>query len=476
MAEASGKPGPELGCAALPVARRETRGLSALLGGFVPTLLLIGTLAGVELSRRNADPWVSTPPTRVFAAPLLTPAAVAPLPLEARRVQHAASPAVILPPIAPPRQALAPMTPRPAPLPLGGAPRLKAIAQVPVALGTPPLRERTAPGLCELPATLDKSAVTAGLMSTEFGRRLAAAALAQTRDLVIYDARYVRIGYPMGDVAPLYGVCTDVVVRAYRALGIDLQELVYRTRSGTGDTNIDHRRTEVLRRFFSRFAETIPLSGDPESFKPGDIVTYYPPAGRRNAPAHIAIVSDRIGPSGHPMIVHNKIRGPEIEDALFYRPMSGHYRFEGLPDVELTALPNDRPSGALAPGQRIALAGVARVRRIVRAPRGAPATLSAVIARQRALEPGPQDVAAAPATRPGSRALAAGAPLPARSTAIPQPARPAPVVASKRLPLCSPAQDPRLRARIAHLCSPEANRKAGLGHTGSRVRVARRGN
>ena len=304
-------------------------------------------------------------------------------------------------------------------------------------------------------------------MSLDFGRRLAAAALEQTRDLVIYDARYVRIGYPMGDVPALYGVCTDVVVRAYRTLGIDLQELVYRTRSGTGDTNIDHRRTEVLRRFLSRHAETIPLTGDPASFRPGDIVTYYPPAGRRNAPAHIAIVADRIGPSGRPMIVHNKIRGPELEDALFYRPMSGHYRFEGLPDVELAALPNDRPSGALPPGQRIALAGVARVKRVVRAPRGAPATLSAVIARQRALEPGPQAAAAVqPGSRPGARGVAGAAP---------HPARPAPVVASKRLPLCSPAQDPRLRARIAHLCSPEANRKAAQVTGTARERVARRG-
>ncbi len=59
----------------------------------------------------------------------------------------------------------------------------------------------------------------------------------------------------MGDVPPLFGVCTDVVVRAYRALGLDLQELVHEAKSGSGDKNIDHRRTEVLRRFFAAKAK-----------------------------------------------------------------------------------------------------------------------------------------------------------------------------------------------------------------------------
>ena len=344
VAEAKSRPGSGSGCATLPVAKRETRGVRVLLGGFVPTLLLFATVAGLELSRRHADPWVSTPPVRVFVEPRSTPATITPQPMEARRVQRAASPTFASPPPEPPRPSLAPATPQPVPLTLGGAPGPKAVAKVPVAAGPLHLPERTAPGLCDLPATL--VGATAVPMSTDFGRRLAAAALAQTRDVVIYDARYVRIGYPMGDVAPLYGVCTDVVVRAYRALGVDLQELVYRTRSGTGDTNIDHRRTEVLRRFFSRHADTIPLGGDPASFRPGDIVTYYPPAGRRNAPAHIAIVSDRIGPSGWPMIIHNRGWGPQLEDALFVDRITGHYRLTapaGLPPAVVTEKPKARP-------------------------------------------------------------------------------------------------------------------------------------
>ena len=69
---------------------------------------------------------------------------------------------------------------------------------------------------------------------------------AQTNDLVVYSDKYRQIAFPMGDVPPLYGVCTDVVVRAYRALGIDLQVLVHKARLGTGDTSIDHRRTNTL--------------------------------------------------------------------------------------------------------------------------------------------------------------------------------------------------------------------------------------
>ncbi len=80
---------------------------------------------------------------------------------------------------------------------------------------------------------------------------LAAAARAQTGDLVVYTDEYRQIGFPMGDVPAFYGVCTDVVVRAYRALGIDLQVLVHRAGIGTGDTSIDHRRTTTLRRFFT---------------------------------------------------------------------------------------------------------------------------------------------------------------------------------------------------------------------------------
>ena len=133
-----------------------------------------------------------------------------------------------------------------------------------------------APALASMP---DMSGAAAD--AAEFGLRFAAAARAQIGDLVIYNDKYRHISYPMGDVAPLFGVCTDVVVRAYRAMGIDLQSLVHLARVGSGDTSIDHRRTEVLRRYFSAYGETLPVTPYSEDYLPGDIVTYYRPQNRR---------------------------------------------------------------------------------------------------------------------------------------------------------------------------------------------------
>jgi hypothetical protein len=159
-----------------------------------------------------------------------------------------------------------------------------------------------------------------------FGRMLARAAREQTNDLVVYSERYRQIAFPMGDVPSLYGVCTDVVVRAYRALGIDLQVLVHKSRLGTGDTSIDHRRTSTLRRFFARNGVSLPVGDFVEDYQPGDIVTYHRASGR-SSQSHIAIVSDVIAPSGRPMIVHNRGWGPQLEDALFASKVTGHYRF-----------------------------------------------------------------------------------------------------------------------------------------------------
>ena len=92
---------------------------------------------------------------------------------------------------------------------------------------------------------------------------------------MFYNPAYRKIAYPMGDVPRYFGVCTDVVVRAYRALGIDLQVLVHKSGAGSGDTNIDHRRVEVLRRFFARAGTSLPVTDNPADYQPGDIVTYY---------------------------------------------------------------------------------------------------------------------------------------------------------------------------------------------------------
>ena len=166
--------------------------------------------------------------------------------------------------------------------------------------------------------------------STAFGLALAVAARAQLRDLVIYNPKYLRISYPMGDVPSLFGVCTDVIVRAYRSLGIDLQSMIQETGSGRGDRNIDHRRVEVVRKFFSRHGAALPVSDLAEDYLPGDIVTYYRPQNRSST-SHIAIVTDQFAPSGRPMIIHNRGWGPQLEDALFVDKITGHYRFRGLP-------------------------------------------------------------------------------------------------------------------------------------------------
>lgn len=169
----------------------------------------------------------------------------------------------------------------------------------------------------------------------QFGVRLAEAARSQTASLVIYNARYARIAYPGGDVSPFYGVCTDVVIRAYRSLGIDLQIEVAESGVGSGDRNIDHRRTEVMRKFLMKRGQSLAISDNPDDFKPGDIVTYYRPQNRSST-AHIAIVSDVVGPSGQWMIVHNRGWGVQLEDALFVDKITGHYRYTG----------RARPSGA----------------------------------------------------------------------------------------------------------------------------------
>ncbi len=133
------------------------------------------------------------------------------------------------------------------------------------------------------------------------------------------------------------GVCTDVVIRAYRAaLGVDLQKLVHEDMSRAfaeypaiwglqrPDANIDHRRVPNLETFFARHGETPPVSSNPDDYRPGDLVTWRIPG---NLP-HIGIVTDRRSADGkRPLIVHNIGRGPRLEDMLFDYRISGHFRY-----------------------------------------------------------------------------------------------------------------------------------------------------
>lgn len=155
---------------------------------------------------------------------------------------------------------------------------------------------------------------------------------------VRYDSSYVRLAYPSGDVDAGQGVCTDVVVRAYRAAGVDLQakihEDVVRDRAAyepfvkAPDTNIDHRRVGPLKIWFERHATTLPL-GDASTYRPGDVVVWSfscKSAGPGCPPQHIGVVSDKKGPRGLPLVIHNLGPAPTEDDALDAWTRIGHFR------------------------------------------------------------------------------------------------------------------------------------------------------
>lgn len=175
-------------------------------------------------------------------------------------------------------------------------------------------------------------------LAEEFGLQLAAAAQEHIQQKVRYDGRYIRISYPGGDVPADIGVCTDVIIRVYRKLGIDLQELVHQDMRkhfelypskriwglSRPDTNIDHRRVPNLQTFFSRHGKQLPVSTEGSSYQAGDLVTWMLPG---NLP-HIGIVSDKRSEDGsRPLIVHNIGAGTVIEDMLFNFQITGHYRY-----------------------------------------------------------------------------------------------------------------------------------------------------
>ncbi len=161
------------------------------------------------------------------------------------------------------------------------------------------------------------------------------AAMERTQHQVTYDGRYLAIAYPNGDVPPSIGVCTDVIIRAYRQLGIDLQQLVYEDMKqdfaaypnywglSRPDPNIDHRRVPNLQTFFSRHGQSLAITKKTKDYRPGDIVTWMLPG---NLP-HIGIVVNETNEAGEPLIVHNVGAGPKKESFLFRFPITGHYRY-----------------------------------------------------------------------------------------------------------------------------------------------------
>ena len=182
---------------------------------------------------------------------------------------------------------------------------------------------------------------TAGATVREqFLLKLVAAAVERTHHTVRYDPAYVRIAYPNGDVPADTGVCTDEIIRSYRALGVDLQKEVHEDMEHNfsayprkwswllshTDTNIDHRRVPNLMVFFARKGESLKISSDAGDYAPGDLVTW--DLGG-NIP-HIGIVVDQKSHQiGRYLIVHNIGQGPKMEDVLFNWKITGHYRYFG---------------------------------------------------------------------------------------------------------------------------------------------------
>jgi len=174
--------------------------------------------------------------------------------------------------------------------------------------------------------------------SSSFETDLVNAAIHRTNYNINYNGSYFSIPYPNGDVASNIGVCTDVIIRSYRALGADLQLLVHEDMKNnfdaypskriwglnTTDTNIDHRRVPNLQSFFDRNGKKISITDNSIDYSPGDVVTWNLPG---NLP-HIGIVTDRISDrSGNPLIVHNIGSGPVIDDILFKFQITGHYKY-----------------------------------------------------------------------------------------------------------------------------------------------------
>ena len=172
---------------------------------------------------------------------------------------------------------------------------------------------------------------------SKFALQLSESALGIIDSTIIYDPTYFVLQYPNGDVPADKGVCTDVVIRAYRKLGIDLQKEVHEDMMKNfskypkiwglkkPDSNIDHRRVPNLAVFFSKFGKEKSIEPNPSLYIPGDIVTWLLPGNL----THIGIVVNKKSADGKRFqIVHNIGGGQVLEDALFKYTITGHYQYQ----------------------------------------------------------------------------------------------------------------------------------------------------
>jgi uncharacterized protein YijF (DUF1287 family) len=188
-----------------------------------------------------------------------------------------------------------------------------------------------------LVASLVTGLALAAAAEGTFGQRLAAAALAQVGVTLHYDPAYTKLAYPNGDVPLERGVCSDVVIRALRRQGTDLQRLVHEDMKAhfsayprnwglrRPDRNIDHRRVLNLQTYFARRGFALPITKNARDYATGDIVAYTLPGDL----PHIGIVAARRTVDGaRPLLIHNIGAGTQIEDRLFDYEIVGHYRWK----------------------------------------------------------------------------------------------------------------------------------------------------
>jgi uncharacterized protein YijF (DUF1287 family) len=166
-------------------------------------------------------------------------------------------------------------------------------------------------------------------------KQFVAAAIEQSGVTTGYDPAWVKIDYPNGDVAAETGVCSDVVVRAFRKAGIDLQKEVhedmqrafaeYPKRWGARgtDTNIDHRRVLNLMTYFNRQGKSLAVTSERAAYLPGDVVAWELSEGVE----HIGVLTNFMSENKNYLIVHNIGAGARVEDVLMSWKIIGHYRY-----------------------------------------------------------------------------------------------------------------------------------------------------
>lgn len=176
-----------------------------------------------------------------------------------------------------------------------------------------------------------------GFAQTEFAAQLSEAAISLIDPGIVYDPAYFSIDYPNGDVPADRGVCTDVIIRTYRKLGIDLQKEVHEDMKANfgaypnnwglshTDENIDHRRVPNLMMYFSRHGKTKPFTRISSVYIPGDIVCW----DLGNGITHIGLVVDKKSSDAQRyLLVHNIGGGQVLADCLFEFEIIGHYSFQ----------------------------------------------------------------------------------------------------------------------------------------------------